>query len=103
VVDGTGLENRHTRKGIGGSNPSLSAIYSYAWQVWPPFRFATGGYWNDFANRAHRLPQLAAKGIPFRCHLKRFMPAASFDIQTTPQPPADILCRNGSGESGFVA
>jgi hypothetical protein len=28
VVDGTGLENRHTRKGIGGSNPSLSAIQS---------------------------------------------------------------------------
>jgi hypothetical protein len=27
VVDGTGLENRHTRKGIGGSNPSLSARY----------------------------------------------------------------------------
>jgi hypothetical protein len=26
VVDGSGLENRHTRKGIGGSNPSLSAI-----------------------------------------------------------------------------
>ena len=26
AVDGTGLENRHTRKGIGGSNPSLSAI-----------------------------------------------------------------------------
>ena len=30
MVDGTGLENRHTRKGIGGSNPSLSAI---------PFKF----------------------------------------------------------------
>jgi hypothetical protein len=28
VVDGSGLENRHTRKGIGGSNPSLSAISS---------------------------------------------------------------------------
>jgi hypothetical protein len=28
VVDGTGLENRHTRKGIGGSNPSLSARFS---------------------------------------------------------------------------
>ena len=27
VVDGTGLENRHTRKGIGGSNPSLSASH----------------------------------------------------------------------------
>jgi hypothetical protein len=27
VVDGTGLENRHTRKGIGGSNPSLSAMF----------------------------------------------------------------------------
>ena len=30
VVDGTGLENRHTRKGIGGSNPSLSAITTVA-------------------------------------------------------------------------
>jgi hypothetical protein len=28
VVDGTGLENQHARKGIGGSNPSLSAIYA---------------------------------------------------------------------------
>ena len=28
AVDGTGLENRHTRKGIGGSNPSLSARIS---------------------------------------------------------------------------
>jgi hypothetical protein len=26
VVDGSGLENRRTRKGTGGSNPSLSAI-----------------------------------------------------------------------------
>jgi hypothetical protein len=26
VVDGSGLENRHTRKGIRGSNPFLSAI-----------------------------------------------------------------------------
>jgi hypothetical protein len=25
VVDGSGLENRRTRKGTGGSNPSLSA------------------------------------------------------------------------------
>ena len=28
VVDCTALEMRHTRKGIGGSNPSLSAIFS---------------------------------------------------------------------------
>jgi hypothetical protein len=28
VVDGTGLENRHTLTGIGGSNPSLSASYN---------------------------------------------------------------------------
>ena len=28
MVDGTGLENRHTLTGIGGSNPSLSAIQS---------------------------------------------------------------------------
>jgi hypothetical protein len=27
VVDGSGLENRRTRKGTGGSNPSLSAIH----------------------------------------------------------------------------
>src|SRR5271167_2298449 len=31
VVDGSGLENRHTRKGIGGSNPSLSAIAFVTW------------------------------------------------------------------------
>jgi hypothetical protein len=30
VVDGSGLENRHTRKGIRGSNPFLSAsIFCY--------------------------------------------------------------------------
>ncbi len=28
MVDGSGLENRHTRKGIGGSNPPLSAMQS---------------------------------------------------------------------------
>ena len=28
MVDGSGLENRHTRKGIRGSNPFLSAIHS---------------------------------------------------------------------------
>jgi len=28
VVDGSSLENWRTRKGIGGSNPSSSAIYS---------------------------------------------------------------------------
>ena len=27
MVDGTGLENRRTRKGTGGSNPSLSAKF----------------------------------------------------------------------------
>ena len=26
MVEGTGLENRHTRKGIEGSNPSLSVV-----------------------------------------------------------------------------
>ena len=30
MVDGTGLENRHTLTGIGGSNPSLSASYNFA-------------------------------------------------------------------------
>ena len=29
MVDGSGLENRRTRKGTGGSNPSLSAILSF--------------------------------------------------------------------------
>jgi hypothetical protein len=33
VVDGSGLENRHTRKGIGGSNPSLSAITFVIWYL----------------------------------------------------------------------
>ena len=35
VVDGTGLENRRARKGIGGSNPSLSAIKSAARSTGP--------------------------------------------------------------------
>ena len=30
AVDGTGLENRHTLTGIGGSNPSLSASSAQA-------------------------------------------------------------------------
>ena len=38
MVDGTGLENRHTRKGIGGSNPSLSAIYESRKDVDPMIR-----------------------------------------------------------------
>jgi hypothetical protein len=33
VVDGSGLENRHARKGIGGSNPSLSAIAFVIWHL----------------------------------------------------------------------
>jgi small subunit ribosomal protein S21 len=33
VVDGTGLENRHTLTGIGGSNPSLSATSAVAHEV----------------------------------------------------------------------
>ena len=42
MVDGSGLENRHTRKGIGGSNPSLSAIaldketYKDGYHEWLP-------------------------------------------------------------------
>jgi hypothetical protein len=37
VVDGSGLENRHTRNGIGGSNPSLSATQSAAQRNLPGF------------------------------------------------------------------
>src|SRR5205814_6812401 len=33
AVDGTGLENRHTLTGIGGSNPSLSAITFVIWYL----------------------------------------------------------------------
>ena len=32
MVESTALEMRHTRKGIGGSNPSLSAIFAIARQ-----------------------------------------------------------------------
>jgi hypothetical protein len=38
VVDGIGLENRRTREGIGGSNPSLSAINLFhITAVWPKY------------------------------------------------------------------
>ena len=33
MVDGSGLENRRTRKGTGGSNPSLSAIALVIWHL----------------------------------------------------------------------
>ncbi len=42
MVDGIGLENRRTRKGIGGSNPSLSAIPLP--QMSTPFLEFGGGY-----------------------------------------------------------
>ena len=35
MVDGSGLENQHVRKGIVGSNPTLS--------VYPPLPFFSGG------------------------------------------------------------
>ncbi len=38
MVDGSGLENRHTRKGIGGSNPSLSAS-STIYRLYELFRY----------------------------------------------------------------
>ena len=49
MVDGTGLENRHTRKGIGGSNPSLSAIGYVIWQ------FHTGGTWTGIKSSERNL------------------------------------------------
>src|SRR5215467_2058310 len=39
VVDGTGLENRHTGNRIGGSNPSLSA------------RFLQENFWNGLGKK----------------------------------------------------
>jgi hypothetical protein len=63
VVDGTGLENRHTRKGIGGSNPSLSAIRSCRVRsIWSfaPLRISRAG--SRFAHARNplksRLPTL---------------------------------------------
>jgi hypothetical protein len=38
VVDGSGLENRHTRNGIGGSNPSLSASFTI-YRLYELFRY----------------------------------------------------------------
>ena len=52
MVDGTGLENRHTLTGIGGSNPSLSAII-----------FRSLGYARDFGCGLGR-PQNASSSNP---------------------------------------
>src|SRR5579863_2702388 len=52
VVDGSGLENRHTRKGIGGSNPSLSAsesIESITYREFPELTRVSGQIRRNFA------------------------------------------------------
>jgi hypothetical protein len=49
VVDGSGLENRHTRKGIGGSNPSLSASPLVFWYL------QAGDTYTDSMGYSHRL------------------------------------------------
>ena len=54
MVDGTGLENRHTRKGIGGSNPSLSAILSCSFSV-PVLREVPGDAFRNAARHAFSL------------------------------------------------
>ena len=52
MVDGSGLENRHTRKGIGGSNPSLSASLRVPSS---PLRISAGG------SDAAKTPQLETR------------------------------------------
>ena len=43
VVDGAGLENRNTRKGIGGSNPFPSAIFDIVFDGVVNGSFPLGG------------------------------------------------------------
>src|SRR5689334_1384315 len=65
VVDGSGLENRRTRKGTGGSNPSLSARF--------PARFVR------FSNTLETVFLV----LPFYCPLR----AASYStFCASPQP-----------------
>jgi hypothetical protein len=44
VVESTALEMRHTRKGIGGSNPSLSARPAFAGFCSSPLQSITHQY-----------------------------------------------------------
>ncbi len=53
MVDGSGLENRHTREGIVGSNPTLSAIAP----IWPeePSVIHPGKEYRDRYDHQHML------------------------------------------------
>jgi hypothetical protein len=71
VVDGTGLENRHTRKGIGGSNPSLSAIFQ-------SFRAASpAGIFSSCRNKALTLVAALARYKSYRVGCGRLLRRAA--------------------------
>ncbi len=62
MVDGTGLENRHTRKGIGGSNPSLSAVVLVAGRE---ERHAEGAYYREWREGTKRVRRCAGKDAQY--------------------------------------
>jgi hypothetical protein len=59
VVDGSGLENRRTRKGTGGSNPSLSAIVFVFSKLYAGDTFTD----SELNRRWHRCPTRNPKEI----------------------------------------
>ena len=67
MVEGTALEMRHTRKGIVGSNPTLSAIWRYVVsrdvQIAPNFNGMNDFVWPYMTANVQRYP------TPSRVHL----------------------------------
>ena len=67
MVEGAGLENRYIRKGIEGSNPSLSARYPYPVSL-NHFPFRPFFNYNDVSIRVSLRPEKARefRGSPTR-------------------------------------
>jgi hypothetical protein len=90
VVDGTGLENRHTRKGIGGSNPSLSASSSETRQIRAKTQIAVRlCYSASLLSKIQQMRVLAKmnRTVKLYCSVKR----PSGDWGTKPVPDKQLM------------
>jgi hypothetical protein len=101
VVDGTGLENRHTRKGIGGSNPSLSASSSETRQIRAKTQIALRlCYSASLLSKIQQMRVLAKmnRTVKLYCSVKR----PSGDRGTKPVPDKALDFSGGQNGNGLL-
>ena len=101
MVDGTGLENRHTLTGIGGSNPSLSASYNSPGPEFSPVILSISyasldAFFRDGERIRNQRMQTSASMEELR---EAKAPAANFESVMPVMAMGIIVCRR-SGANG---